>query len=432
MPAIPLLALLAALMPTQAAPLTEDLQILEPWRQALRDAQSTDTVVHSAVLGDSVTMTRNTWTYWLRNHLWDHFGNAGEGSVDVHDYMNGDTTGGYVMSPVFTRQWGESTAWTRHLNQIIPEHVWFPTGTWVTCEHAGGGWRMIFQAASVRLRYIAEAGAGSVTVRIGGDIVQTIDADNGGDPTSLTVDVPLPAFGTHTMELENTAPPQAPASVKIDLVDLRSGLPGSVLHRWGQSGKPCSHFLAKSQQMYEHLLGEVEPSVFWIQCDPGDETLDQYDLDLRALVARLQGIRPGMPIVLLSHHRFSNGHVAPTYVMYEVARDDPNVAFINLFDLHDEKADIVTLDYLADTVHLNAKGGQFYAAWIAREMLGWSRADLDVDGAVGQTDLGLLLSAYNSVIGDAAFIDIADLNRDGAVDQPDLGLLLADYGWTAP
>jgi hypothetical protein len=431
MPAATTIALLAALTSAQAVPLNEDLQILGPWREALRDAQSNDSVVNSAVVGDSITTKRNTWVYWLRNHLWDHFGNAGEGSLDVHSSSTGDDTGGYVCLPIFVDPWGLNGAWSRQYNDSYPGHIFFPTGTWVTCNHEGGGWRMQFIGAEATLRYLEEPGAGTFTVRVGTDVALTVDA-NGPEKISTTVTVPLPDAGFHVLEFESTAPQANPAPVVLDLLDVRTGQPGSVVHRWGQGGKPCSYFLEKNEQMYQSLFDTVLPDVLWIQCDPAGEDLDVYDQDLRALVARYQNLRPGMPIVLLSHHRFSDGHVAPTLFMYHVAEDDPNVAFINLFDLHAAKVDIVTLGYLQDDVHLSTKGGQFYAAWIVREMLGWSRADLDVDGEVGQTDLGQLLSAYGAAIGDDAFIDLADINRDGVVGQPDLGLLLADYGWTAP
>jgi hypothetical protein len=139
-----------------------------------------------------------------------------------------------------------------------------------------------------------------------------------------------------------------------------------------------------------------------------------------------------MPIVLISHHRFRNDHGGPTAIMHDVAADDPDVAFINVFDLHAERQNLLDLGYLRDDVHLNETGGKFYAAWILRELLAWPRADLDLDGAVGQADLGILLSAYNTTIGDPFFVDLADIDRDGLVSQADLGILLANYGWTAP
>jgi Peptidase family C25/Propeptide_C25 len=47
--------------------------------------------------------------------------------------------------------------------------------------------------------------------------------------------------------------------------------------------------------------------------------------------------------------------------------------------------------------------------------------DLDGDGAVGQSDLGILLSAYE-------LTDAGDIDGDGDTDQADLGALLARYG----
>jgi hypothetical protein len=52
-------------------------------------------------------------------------------------------------------------------------------------------------------------------------------------------------------------------------------------------------------------------------------------------------------------------------------------------------------------------------------------ADLDGDGHIGQSDLGLLLGAYGTN-------DAADLDGDGDTDQSDLGHLLAKFGQSCP
>ena len=416
----------------QVPPLSYNMDILQSWQDSLQEAQSTGSVVNNAVIGDSIVMNRFTWTYWIRNHLFDLYGNAGQGTLDVHSSSNGDDSGSYVWSPVFVTPWGQNSAWTRHYDDTEPTHVMFPTGVWVTCEHSNGGWRMTFEGSQARLRYIEEAGAGSMTIKIDGNLVATLNADNGSAPASVTYDIPLPGYGVYTMELESTAPPSDPQPVRIDSLDVRTENPGSVVHRWGQIGKPISQFLENSEQMYQDLFTKAAVDVLWIQCDPTYEGNEQYEIDLRAFVARMQNIRPGMPIVLISHHHFGDHRRVSTDIMYQISTDTPGVAFINLFDLHASKDDLLTLDYLLDDVHLNNNGGQFFAAWILREMLGWSRADLDLDGQVGQSDLGLLLSSYDLSIGDEFYIDLADIDRDGHVGQEDLGLLLADYGWVTP
>ncbi|MFN8827006.1 MAG: hypothetical protein ACK501_18715, partial [Planctomycetota bacterium] len=48
--------------------------------------------------------------------------------------------------------------------------------------------------------------------------------------------------------------------------------------------------------------------------------------------------------------------------------------------------------------------------------------DIDGDGAVGSSDLGILLSAWGEMGGPG------DLNGDGMVDSADLGQLLAAWG----
>ncbi|MCK4874190.1 MAG: hypothetical protein KAS72_15820, partial [Phycisphaerales bacterium] len=52
-------------------------------------------------------------------------------------------------------------------------------------------------------------------------------------------------------------------------------------------------------------------------------------------------------------------------------------------------------------------------------------ADLDGDGYIGQSDLGILLAAYGLGAG-------GDIDGDGDTDQGDLGALLAVYGQPCP
>ena len=54
--------------------------------------------------------------------------------------------------------------------------------------------------------------------------------------------------------------------------------------------------------------------------------------------------------------------------------------------------------------------------------------DIDGDGDVDQSDLGILLAAYSSCEGDEYWNPDADLDGNGCVDQSDLGILLANYG----
>ncbi len=54
--------------------------------------------------------------------------------------------------------------------------------------------------------------------------------------------------------------------------------------------------------------------------------------------------------------------------------------------------------------------------------------DVDRDGDVDQSDLGLLLAAWNLPTDDPLYDDRADFDCDGDVDQSDLGTLLAAYG----
>ena len=55
--------------------------------------------------------------------------------------------------------------------------------------------------------------------------------------------------------------------------------------------------------------------------------------------------------------------------------------------------------------------------------------DSDLDGDVDQADLGLLLSAFGSSLGDGNYNPEADADMDGDIDQADLGILLSNFGF---
>ncbi len=57
--------------------------------------------------------------------------------------------------------------------------------------------------------------------------------------------------------------------------------------------------------------------------------------------------------------------------------------------------------------------------------------DVDGDGDVDQADLGALLGAYSSCLGDPNYNADADFTGDNCVGQDDLGALLSNYGLSA-
>ncbi len=54
--------------------------------------------------------------------------------------------------------------------------------------------------------------------------------------------------------------------------------------------------------------------------------------------------------------------------------------------------------------------------------------DVDGDGDVDLSDLGAILAAFGSCVGDATYLAAADFDDSGCIDLSDLGLLLANFG----
>jgi hypothetical protein len=426
--AIPVgLVCLVPLVAVAETPLSYNLDAVASWRTAVAEAQVTGRQVGIMSVGDSIPTRRDSWVYWIRNRLADLYGYGGEGMLDAHWISGGDGSGGHLPPGYWAGGWGQPSSWTHVLDSGYPEHIHSITGNWSVCLHEGGGWRQSFKASTAVLCYIAEAGAGRVTVRIDGVDQTIIDADNGGAPITETLELDLPDGGYHQLELESIETEDAPKPTRFDLIDVRSDEPGSVIHRLGQGGKPISYFLAKDPVMYASIIEAIEPELVWIQCHPAGESLDQYEVDIRAYIDRVRASAPEAPIVLISHHHFGEHLVDETERLYLIATDTPNVAFINIYDLHQSELDVQILGYLHDDVHLSEAGGKFYEQWIVRELLGYPRTDLNIDGRTDLADLGIMIAAYGLEIGDDGFVDLADVDRDGVIGLADLGVLISAY-----
>jgi hypothetical protein len=53
--------------------------------------------------------------------------------------------------------------------------------------------------------------------------------------------------------------------------------------------------------------------------------------------------------------------------------------------------------------------------------------DATNNNVINLSDLGLLISSYNKILGDPAYVPNADLNGNGVVNLADLGLLISNY-----
>ncbi len=134
---------------------------------------------------------------------------------------------------------------------------------------------------------------------------------------------------------------------------------------------------------------------------------------------------------------FTYDGTAPLVYFYLGATDSQD-DFVNglqteplLTRAYDNESLVVTLpegmsvaDYGAISVWCAAFDANFTSASFEPNVLG----DTDADGDVDQADLGNLLGAYGSLLGDPNFDAGSDFDGDGDVDQADLGTLLGNYG----
>lgn len=90
-----------------------------------------------------------------------------------------------------------------------------------------------------------------------------------------------------------------------------------------------------------------------------------------------------------------------------------------------------------DTLHLYATFGAEYSG--PRGMIDDLRltsatcpADVDHDGDVDLSDLGVVLSAFGSCVGDAGYVAAVDFDASGCIQLSDLGVTLSAFGQPCP
>jgi hypothetical protein len=99
--------------------------------------------------------------------------------------------------------------------------------------------------------------------------------------------------------------------------------------------------------------------------------------------------------------------------------------------LVDDQPNYLTIFQPGDQVGVLCSGNDADNVWLIQGLFGNIPGDIDGDGKVDLSDLGILLATYNLCPGDPGYNPDANLADDGdpCINLADLGVLLANYGY---
>ncbi|HCB0413098.1 TPA: SGNH/GDSL hydrolase family protein [Klebsiella pneumoniae] len=182
----------------------------------------------------------------------------------------------------------------------------------------------------------AEAGSGVISYLATGMTEPTqidLSALEAGIQIIALNDIPTTSNGTFTITVVS-------GTVKLygmNIVDPTSS--GVVWHKLGASGSSTANWIARDATRWKQSFAALGANLFTIMTGTNDQgagmTAATFRTNLLELIDRARAARPDIDILLIcpaENQRTTNAYPMTTYarVMYEIARDDRDVAFLNL------------------------------------------------------------------------------------------------------
>lgn len=190
-------------------------------------------------------------------------------------------------------------------------------------------------------------------------------------------DIPTTSNGTFTITVVS-------GNVKLygmNIIDPVSS--GIVWHKLGASGSSTANWIARDETRWKQSFAALGADLFTIMTGTNDQgaamSMATFRTNLLQLIDRARSARPTIDILLIcpaENQRTTNVYPMKEYarIMYEIARDDRDVAFLNL----QESFGVMPADYAAgslrpwmniDGIHPDAdSGGYAIVAALMRAM----------------------------------------------------------------
>ncbi|MFI4896420.1 MAG: GDSL-type esterase/lipase family protein [Phycisphaerales bacterium JB059] len=309
------------------------------------------------LIGDSLTINDNTYTYALNDLMWATYGLAGDGYRGVGNGFNGGMRDGIglVAAPNSVQS---SNAGRRQL----PMGAYTINGNFSTLYPPNGALLYNVYGPHVRVHYVTQPGGGRfVVVPEGGE---SVSVDTDADLGIGSVDVTLGGVGEIPRLLRIVTEFGSVGPVMIASIEMRSGLGGYVQHYAGRGGVGPTDFLRADEEVFESVLGTLDPELVLIMLDwVGGTEPASFRPEMNELLDRVEAGAPDAKVVLVTHHPYQPNLYQEAITYLELARERGH-GFINLFDVFEDFEEMDALGYMADGVHLTEAGGQFFGSYV--------------------------------------------------------------------
>jgi len=333
---------------------------------------------HWAAIGDSISFKADTYVWYLRDLLESEAGNAGDGYralTPLFGYIDDGTNNsrpGLTFSAAPRAWWinGQGSGERDELGRRAVDGLYSVIGN-------TGAIDVSLYGPEATLHYVREVGAGTIRISVNGSPVADIDASKeSGDPELGLYTFPTGQSNPEVLsevrfELVG-ASEQDPQWTQLNGVHMTTGEPGAMFSRLARGGAGPGDFVSADPQIFHDVLAAIAPDFLIVMVDRGPGG-GPYPDKMNQLLDRIAAAIPDAEVLLASHHHFIDEREYDTNVLIDLAQQR-EIGFLNLFDLHDGFDHLNELGFLADTVHLTAEGGAWFARFFSEALHGWSVA----------------------------------------------------------
>ncbi|HCM7510022.1 TPA: SGNH/GDSL hydrolase family protein [Klebsiella aerogenes] len=286
-----------------------------------------------AMLGDSYTRTSARYVLKVAQMLWRYFNNAGT-AVTVPPVGYGWRSFGYDGNGDNTDVFGTSVTQAGFTCAYNTGHG--PDISSVTAAASGA---TISYSQNFSLGFdsflFAEGGSGVIQYQATGSNPLTIDLT--AYPAGMqVVPLSLPTTGSGTVTYTVITAPVTLYGANI----LNQTASGVLIHKMGGSGSHSNHWVNAMDQRWLDAFKSLGADLVTIMLGTNDQgaqlSATTFRTNILTMIDRVRSVRPTADILLVcpAENNRPTGNSIPmtTYaeVMYKVARDDRDVAFLNL------------------------------------------------------------------------------------------------------
>ncbi len=263
-------------------------------------------------------------------------------------------------------------------------------------------------------------------------------------PTLRTYSVAFPATGFEQSQslscgfrmIDNTTPTDQSNFIFLG-ARVSTGMPGLQLANIAQGGKGVAHFLNRdyaTNENFNAFISSSDSNTTFIALGANDVSLytpGQWKIEMENLITRLRDTRPGMQFVLLATYDTGPDILEQfTQALHEITLEQPNILFLNLYQLAGNYESLLHNHYPSDGTHPSTSGRQYFAnqIWSMIELAAVDvlPGDFNGDCVVDQADYTFWADNLGPTNPDLS----CDCNNDGIVDQADYTLWADDFGIT--